>query len=279
MAPGDGSYSGSHIVSGSGPRYTPLAISGGGATSAGGSPRGTTNDTFTSHRWTNVQLSLARIVARAPLAPPGMSVVSHLAGVEVDVEQVALRREPDELDSGWGRQHRTAELLDDQSAVRVVVVARGRVVDGAGRVVSTESCSGDAVGRFVERRRRRTGRQVTAGLGDHPDDPDHDGHTGTDAQRDGGCGPRAVDGDAVASAPSVRARHGAAWSAPRRVRSRSTRPLTHHHTTTPSGGGARDDVATTCHGRRALPWWLNERTGSSLERRAERVAAATDPRT
>ena len=44
MAPVNGSYSGSHTVSGSGPRNTPLAISGGGAMSDGGSPLGTMID-------------------------------------------------------------------------------------------------------------------------------------------------------------------------------------------------------------------------------------------
>ena len=104
----------------------------------------------------------------------------HLAGVEVDVEQVALRRQPDQLESGWGRQHRTAELLDDQwRPGRGGGPWPGRRRSGLGRVDG--ELLRDAVRGLVERRRRSTGRQVTAGLRDHPDDADDDGHTGTDA--------------------------------------------------------------------------------------------------
>ena len=276
MAPVNVSYSGSHTVSGSGPRNTPLAISGGGATSDGGSPRGTMIDWFTSHRWMNVQLCPARIVAMAPARTARDVGGRHLAGVEVDVEQVALRRQPDQLETGLRRQHRPAELLDDQRRTgRGGGPLPGRGRSGLGRV------DGDllrgAVSRLLQRRRRRTGRQVTAaGLRDHPDDSDGDRDTGTDAD--------AAASSAIEWRTPWRLRHGRferdmALARPL-LNELDLDPLAHSPSITPQhrpavGSEAREEASPGP----SATLWSNERTGSSLERRAERVAAATDPRT
>ena len=117
----------------------------------------------------------------APLAPPGRSVVSISP-----VSRLMSSRSPcavsptSSIPDGVGNIGPPSSSTS--SGGRVVVGARGRVVVGAGRVVSTASCSGTVSADLVERRRRSTGRQITAGLGDHPDDADDDGHAGTDAQ-------------------------------------------------------------------------------------------------
>ena len=160
---------------------------------------------------------------------------------------------------------------------RVVVVARCRVVVGAGSVVSTAICSGRLSAALLQRRRRSTGRQVTAaGLRDHPDDSDGDCDTGADAD--------AAAFSAIEWRTPWRLRHGRferdmALARPL-LNELDLDPLAHSPSITPQhrpavGSEARVEASPSP----SATLWFNERTGSSLERRAERVAAATDPRT
>ena len=170
-----------------------------------------------------------------PAAPPGMSVV-----VISPVSRSMSSRSPCAVSpTSWipvGSATSARRARSTTSGGPVVVVVRGRVVDGArpGRVdgellpASCQAIHRASTTAHWSRGHRRTGRRPRRSRprGRHR----HRSRLG------GGCDPRAAMVGAVASVGRFEPRRGAAWSVPRPVRSRSTHPLTLHHTTTPSGG-------------------------------------------